>query len=114
LRTKGIISYIFSLGLVVGKKASFYPVDAATFASKAGEEITQMLQYFSDFGCKSRCATRHDHKYLAKSKQLCLPFTQLDFGGKDVGPSKKVLPADVKVQTWAEFVKVSDWSKVLS
>ncbi|KAJ9115148.1 hypothetical protein QFC24_007059 [Naganishia onofrii] len=74
-------------GQVVGKKASFYPVDAATFASKAGEEITQMLQYFSDFGY---------------------------FGGKDVGPSKKVLPADVKVQTWAEFVKVSDWSKVLS
>ncbi|KAJ9106020.1 hypothetical protein QFC19_003356 [Naganishia cerealis] len=74
-------------GKALGKKASYHPVDATTFASQAGEEITQMLQYFSEFGY---------------------------FGGKDVGPSKKVLAKDEKVQTWFEFVKTADWSKVVS
>jgi len=40
------------LGLVTNKKTSFYPIDGPTFAGLAGEEITQMVQYFSDFGCE--------------------------------------------------------------
>ncbi|KAJ9125650.1 hypothetical protein QFC22_000612 [Naganishia vaughanmartiniae] len=90
----------------MGKKTSFYPIDAATFASMAGEEITEMVQYFSDFGFFPFTISLNE-------SALGLSFT-LDFGGKDVGPSKKVLPADEKVKTWAEFVKASDWSKVLS
>jgi hypothetical protein len=78
----------------------------------AGEEVTQMLQWFSDFGCER----------LWKWVQLCsgggLTYywnrLDIDYGGKDVTPSKKFIAADVKVQTWSDFVKTSDWSKVFA
>jgi hypothetical protein len=39
--------------IVTGNKASFYPIDAEQFKGLAGEEVTQMMQYFGDFGCES-------------------------------------------------------------
>lgn len=35
-----------------------------------------------------------------------------DYGGKNIAPSQAVLTT--KVQTWQDFVKSEDWSKVLS
>ncbi|KAI5452805.1 hypothetical protein NCC49_000550 [Naganishia albida] len=74
-------------GQVNGVKCAYAQVPAEAFQGMAGEEITQMLQFFDEFGY---------------------------YGGKDIGPSQKVLPSSAKVHTWEDFVKASDWSKVLS
>ncbi|KAJ9107079.1 hypothetical protein QFC20_003804 [Naganishia adeliensis] len=68
-------------------KCTYVQAPADQFQSMVGAELTQMLQFFDEFGY---------------------------YGGKDIEPSQKVLPETAKVQTWEGFVKASDWSKVLS
>lgn len=41
------------MSIVTGQKASYYPMPADQFKAVAGEELTEMMCYFSDFGCES-------------------------------------------------------------
>ncbi|KAJ9101885.1 hypothetical protein QFC21_003225 [Naganishia friedmannii] len=74
-------------GEVNNVKCAFYPAPVEQFKAQAGEDLTQMFQWFQDFGY---------------------------YGGKDVKPSQEVLSPNAKVQKWSDFVKESDWSKVLN
>jgi hypothetical protein len=40
--------------IVNGVKATYYPMPADQFKAVAGEEITEMMGWFSDFGCESK------------------------------------------------------------
>ncbi|GHJ86534.1 hypothetical protein NliqN6_2936 [Naganishia liquefaciens] len=70
-----------------GVKCSYAPAPVDQFKAMVGDEFTEMLQYFAEFGY---------------------------YGGKDVTASQAVLAENARVQTWREFVKAEDWSKVLS
>lgn len=48
--------------IVNGVKATYYPMPADQFKAIAGEEITEMMGWFSDFGCESE---QHAHAFLA-------------------------------------------------
>lgn len=48
--------------IVNGVKATYYPMPADQFKVVAGEEITEMMGWFSDFGCESE---QHVHAFLA-------------------------------------------------
>ncbi|KAG7529895.1 hypothetical protein FFLO_05343 [Filobasidium floriforme] len=74
-------------GQVNGVKATYYPMPSDQFKAVAGEEITEMMGWFSDFGY---------------------------YGGKEIESSQKLLPEGVKVNTWKTFVEAQDWSKVLA
>ncbi|KAJ9110420.1 hypothetical protein QFC19_001545 [Naganishia cerealis] len=68
-------------------KTLFFQLPVEQFQAQAGDDLTQMFQWFQDFGY---------------------------YGGKDIAPSQEVLRPDVKVDKWRDFVKRSDWSKVLN
>ncbi|KAJ9116859.1 hypothetical protein QFC22_004516 [Naganishia vaughanmartiniae] len=74
-------------GEVNNVNCSFYQAPVEQFQAQAGEDLTQMFQWFQDFGY---------------------------YGGKDVKPSQEVLSPNAKVQKWRDFVKESDWSEVLN
>lgn len=99
----------FCAGAVNNVTCTYVQAPGDQFQSMVGEELTQMLQFFDEFGCKPvlLLSTTPDRQEV---DCLC----RIDYGGKDIGPSQKVLPKTAKVQTWEDFVKASDWSKVLS
>jgi hypothetical protein len=90
-------------------KCSFAPAPGDQFKAMVGEEFTEMLQYFAEFGCRFP-PYPYPPTLLVKGADTGL----VDYGGKDIEPSQAVLPETAKVQTWADFVKASDWSKTLS
>ena len=70
-----------------------------------------MMQYFGDFGCESPCP----RTILPRPCLIPLPgrsINPIDFGGKDIAPSQKVLAKDSSVHTWKAFVEAQDWSKI--
>ena len=67
------------------------------------QEYVEQFEYLAEFGCtyfspRSRCNS---------ASQLLL----LDYNGKSVIPSQQHLAR--KPRTWADYVKATDWSKVL-
>lgn len=98
---------------------------ADQFKAVAGEEITEMMGWFSDFGCEfelfispsttfSRPSPIADLVPIFVLVDLVALSTLLDYGGKEIESSQKVLPEGVKVNTWKTFVEAQDWSKVLA
>jgi hypothetical protein len=84
------------------------------FQAQAGDDLTQMFQWFQDFGCESHLLRISLDSFISSLLTCSIRCEMIDYGGKDTKPSQEVLSPNAKIQKWKEFVKESDWTKVLN